>query len=305
MSRLQKKCLLGSTLFHGFLLLLLVTGSAFLVAKDKPLSATRINVVPSRLVEAALAGGGGNPALPRTDDQQKGETLQPQPDPPPAPAPAQPATQTRTTPPPRPDPARAQPTRTPSPKSLPKPAQTAKAAPIKPQPSTTNNSLTPLDLKPINRSASDKQKAQAQAEAAERARRLAGLRRDMLRQWDKNKQSLQSGFASGTKVEVGGTGGEAYAGYAIWLQAVYDEAWVLTDTFNADSPVALVQVRIARDGRVLDARITRRSGHSGFDRSVQRALDKVKFIEPFPPSMREAEKTFTIEFNEKAKRGIG
>jgi colicin import membrane protein len=302
MSRLQKKCLLGSTLFHGFLLLLLVSGSAFFAAKDRPLTATRINVVPSRLVEAALAGGGGNPALPRTDDQQKGETLQPQPDPPPAPAPAQPATPTRTAPPPRPEPTRTQPTRTPSTKPFPKPAEKPKniaKAPAK------DNTLAPLDLKPINRTAADKQKAQAQAEAAERARRLAGLKRDLLRQWDKNKQSLQSGFASGTKVEVGGTGGEAYAGYAIWLQAVYDEAWVLTDTFNADSPVALVQVRIARDGRVLDARITRRSGHSGFDRSVQRALDKVKFIEPFPPSMREAEKTFTIEFNEKAKRGIG
>ena len=79
MDRTQKKCLVGSTLFHGFLLLLLVFGSAFFVAKEKPLNLPRINVVPSRLVEDALAGGGGNPNLPRTDDQQKGQTLAPQP----------------------------------------------------------------------------------------------------------------------------------------------------------------------------------------------------------------------------------
>src|SRR5687767_14282233 len=75
MNRFQKKCLVASTGLHGFLVLLFVFGSAFFVSKEKP-GPQRINVVPAHLIEATLAGGGGNPNRPRTDDRQKGETLE-------------------------------------------------------------------------------------------------------------------------------------------------------------------------------------------------------------------------------------
>ena len=105
MNRLQKKCLLGSTSLHGFLLLLLVFGSAFFIAKEKPVPNQRINVVPTRLIEDALAGGGGNPNLPRTDDRQMGDTLVPQPAAaPPPPQAVQPAPQ-----PPQPQPPQSKP----------------------------------------------------------------------------------------------------------------------------------------------------------------------------------------------------
>src|SRR6185295_570524 len=92
MNRFQKKCLVASTGFHGFLVLLLVFGSAFFVTKEKPTPQLRLNKVPTHLIDEALAGGGGNPNLPQTEDRQKGETLLPQPAvaPPPQPAPPQP-----------------------------------------------------------------------------------------------------------------------------------------------------------------------------------------------------------------------
>lgn len=300
MDRLQKKCLLGSTLLHGFLLLLLVFGSAFFVAKEKSISLPRINVVPSKLVDDALAGGGGNPNLPRTDDQQKGQTLAPQPAPPPAekvqprPAPPEPV---------RPPVVR---------KDAPKPAAIKPSDLKKVEPKPAEDIFS--RLKPIQPTKADRDKARQQAEAQERARRAAETARQaklaqqrLARAIGQATAALQRGFQSGTKVEVGGPGGEAYANYAAFVQAMYDEAWKVQPDFADDDASVSVKVIIARDGRVVDSRIIRRSGISLMDRSVQRALDEVKRkgLPPFPEGTRDAERTFEIEFNLKAKRLTG
>src|SRR2546428_4252712 len=72
MTRFEKKCLIASTGMHLFLLLLLVFGSAFFVSKERPPTNPRVKIYPSRIVEAALAGGGGNPRITPSDDVQKG-----------------------------------------------------------------------------------------------------------------------------------------------------------------------------------------------------------------------------------------
>ena len=59
MDRLQKKCFIASTGTHLFLVLLLVFGSAFFVSKDKSVhNLPAIKVVPGKLVDDLLAGGG-------------------------------------------------------------------------------------------------------------------------------------------------------------------------------------------------------------------------------------------------------
>ena len=68
MNRLQKKCALASVFLHGLLVVVLLFGAAF-VTKPEPIPTQRINFVPSRFVDSALSGGGGNPILPRTDDR--------------------------------------------------------------------------------------------------------------------------------------------------------------------------------------------------------------------------------------------
>ena len=129
MNRFQKKCLLASTGLHGFLVLLLVFGSAFFVSKEKP-PTQRLNVVPTILIENALAGGGGNPNLDRTDDRQKGETLLPQPAAaaPPQPTPPQPK-QTQP-PPPTQEPKKTEPKKTDVP--TPKPPKSTEVVKLMP-----------------------------------------------------------------------------------------------------------------------------------------------------------------------------
>ena len=54
---------------------------------------------------------------------------------------------------------------------------------------------------------------------------------------------------------------------------------------------------IDRNGRVLSARIIRRTGDAALDKSVQRALDKVRSVgKSFPSSSRDTKRTFTLDF---------
>src|SRR6266542_3964800 len=129
MSRLGKKCLVASSVLHGFLLLLVLFGSAFFVVKERPLSQPKFQFVPSKWVESALAGGGGNPNLPPTDDVQKGSPTAPAQLLSPPPQPIQPKPQPQPVPPPppkpevkKPDSPKPEPTLTEK-KSTPKPAE--------------------------------------------------------------------------------------------------------------------------------------------------------------------------------------
>jgi len=310
MNRFEKKCLLASSGFHGFLLLLLVFGSAFFVAKEKPITTSRLQFVPSRFVESALAGGGGNPNIPRTDDQQKGDPNAPVP-PPTAKvtdkAPAQPAIPTPPPPkpepkvePPKPQPAPAAKQPTPKPVDLTKPKPAEKTPQAKPR-------IDLSELVRVDRTDTDKKKAQAEAEAREAARQTAAAnatRQRLAKQIGDAAAAMQSGFATGTKVEVGGPGGEAFADYASTVQAIYEAAWIVSPDLNNDDAVALVRVTIARNGKVIESRIIRKSSSTIMDRSVQRALDRVKSegLPPFPAFLKDADRTFDIEFNLKAKR---
>ncbi len=304
MSRLGKKCLVASSVLHGFLLLLVLFGSAFFVVKEKPLSQPKLQFVPSKFVEAALAGGGGNPNLPRTDDVQKGSPTAPAQLLAPPPQPVQPKPQPQPAPPPPPKPEVKKPD---SPK--PEPTVTEKKATPKPadKSSQTKPKIDLSELKPITRADTEKVKAKAEAEAKEAARLEALKRQRLAQQIGKAAEAMQRGFSSGTKVDVGGPGGEAYASYAAFVQAAYENAWKIPPDLNDDDSVAQVRVTIARNGRVTESQIIRRSGNAMVDRSLQRALDKVKLegLPPFPDFIKEAERTFTIEFNLKTKRLTG
>jgi TonB family protein len=58
---------------------------------------------------------------------------------------------------------------------------------------------------------------------------------------------------------------------------------------------------VARDGRIIRATIVDRSGNRVLDLSVQKALDSVTKLPPFPEGSRDDQRTFTIDFNLKAK----
>ena len=100
------------------------------------------------------------------------------------------------------------------------------------------------------------------------------------------------------KVQVSGSNRAAFATYAQHVVVVYRRAWQPLIPKNlARVRIAEVSVTLSRDGRVLSARIIRRTGDAALDKSVQRALDKVRSVgKSFPSSSRDAKRTFTLDF---------
>ena len=313
---MEKKCLLASTVMHGSLVLLLVFGSAFLSSAPKKQEFPRLRVVPHTLVDDALAGGGGNPNIPITDDVQKGDTMTPQP-PAPAPAPTPPTPQPTLVqlPPPAPTP---KPTKPVIKQADPKPAPTKPepvkvAKPLKPDPKAPEKAPDLKDLlKPIVRTSDDKAKAKAEAEAREAAREVAraesAYQSKLAKAFGGATSNLREGFASGTKVDVGGPGGQAYADYRMFVQAVYQETWerLLPQDILADDTTSLISVTISRSGRILNSRVVTRSRDTAIDRVVQRTLKDVTTIgRPFPSTAKDEERTFEILFTFRKRRIAG
>jgi TonB family protein len=92
----------------------------------------------------------------------------------------------------------------------------------------------------------------------------------------------------------------AYANYASVVKSVYDAAWVLPDTIAKDENIT-VKVTIASDGTVISSRIITPSGDAPADDSVQRTLDRVKFVAAFPEGSTDKQRTYTINFNPQVK----
>jgi TolA protein len=157
----------------------------------------------------------------------------------------------------------------------------------------------------MTRKSTDVAKQQREAEANQRAaaeaRKAAEAGKQLAAEFGKVRESVAVGFKSGTKVEISGPGGEAYANYALMVKMVYEDAWQIPSDLQDEDSTAKVTVTIARSGDVLSARIERRSGNSVLDKSVQRALDRVKFVAKFPEGSKEEQRTFTINFNLKSK----
>ena len=276
MDRLQKKCFVASCGMHVLLLLVVLFGAAFL-APEKPKPVETLTMIPSRLIDGDQSGGGGNPNITRTEEKIKGETLQPVP-PRPQPAKVEP-------PKPRPEVAKVEP---------PKPAPTKTVIPKDPPKTTAKIELTPVNKSAQRKDAEAKRRAEQKAAQEKLAKAIRDVRKEMTQ-----------GFNSGTKVEVSGPGGAAYASYRSFVFAAYDNEWQVSNDIANDDSSAIARVVVHRTGRIISAEISQRSGLPALDKSVQRALDAVKSLPPFPEGARDQERTFVIEFSLKAKRLLG
>ena len=100
------------------------------------------------------------------------------------------------------------------------------------------------------------------------------------------------------KVQVSGSNRAAFATYAQHVVAVYRRTWQPLIPKNlARTRIAEVSVTIDRTGRVIRAIITRSTGDAALDKSVQRALDKVRSVgKSFPSGSRDAQRTFILDF---------
>jgi TonB family protein len=89
------------------------------------------------------------------------------------------------------------------------------------------------------------------------------------------------------------------------VKSIYEQAWTPPDDTASDDAIAKVSVTIGSDGAVITSHVVNPSGDARVDASVQRTLDRVNFVAPFPDGAKEKERTFIINFNLKAKRMLG
>ena len=189
--------------------------------------------------------------------------------PPPAPAPPKPT-------PPKPEPKKIQPKPKPKP-ILPKPKIITPKPKPKPKIKVNLNSNV---RKP------DARNTKAQKEAAKQREAL-----------NRSLNKLDTKLSDRTAVNVP-LGRYASANYESLIRRKYMDATIHPGAISGD-PVVKVRLVIARSGRVLSASITGRSGVSSWDRAVQKTLDRIKFIKPFPESMKGSQQTFNLNFNSR------
>src|SRR5207244_1671728 len=105
--------------------------------------------------------------------------------------------------------------------------------------------------------------------------------------------------------EMIGGGGAAFADYRTIVYSAYYNAWIAPEELIDDEAVTEVRVVIARDGSIISADITGKSGKAVLDRSVERALRAVRQLPAFPEAAKDSQRTFKIRFNLKAKQSSG
>ena len=171
-------------------------------------------------------------------------------------------------------------------KVQPKPKLKPKPLPPKPKKITPKPKPKPKPKIKVNLNSNvrkpDAQKKESQKEAAKQQAAL-------------NK--LQTKLSGRTSVNVP-LGRYASANYELLIRRKYMDATIHPGAISGD-PVVRVHLVIARNGRILSARVTGKSGVASWDRSVQKALDRVKFIKPFPESMKGSQQTFNLNFNSR------
>ena len=297
MDRLQKKCFIASAGFHLLLAAILLVGPAFLSSSSKSDSTPILDVIPGKVIDAAFNGGGNPNAKPPPPLPPENKPQPPAPQPLPQPPP-QPQPEVRATPEPAPETARETRTELPERKD-PDSLETAKEK---------TRRLPNISLKEVSRPHAKKPATDsAVAEAAE-ARRYAEQRRRAAAAVGSLAQSLKEDMSDAVSIDTNygpRGGGEAYASYDEVVRSIYWHAWVAPDDTATDDAIVKATVTIARDGNVLAARILRSSGDAGVDRSVQRTLERVTFVHAFPEGAKDKERTYTINFNLKAKRLSG
>ncbi|MCS7336631.1 MAG: TonB family protein [Verrucomicrobiae bacterium] len=308
MNRLQKKCFIVSALVHLLLLAVLVFGPAFVPARQPRFEVFEvIEFTPLRTTDMPVAGGGS----------PTGAQPQMVPEPPVAPAPqVKPAPELKPTPavapepPPRPEvrlpvtpSAQPMPVERPAPRPQPQPAQPEPTRAVEPRPAET---------RPTRRLPQVSTQLVTRAQVAGTNTRPRATRRTQQVDPDQfaavaNSLRQRLGTSSTTSIELLGPGGGGVP-YANFKQAVfsaYYNAWMPPATIANENLVTKAAVTIARDGTVISARITDPSGDAAMDASVQRALERVKFVAPLPDGTPEQQRTLIIIFDLRAKRGIG
>jgi len=307
--RLQKKCIIASAGLHSLLVVLLLFGSA-LMPKPHDELVQLLKVYRSEDVSAVLSSGGSPdvqvapnplpPAAPVTPKPEVTPPAKPAPEPP-RPKPVEPVVK------PAPEPPKVEHHnfitdlfKSPKPDKVPKPTK-EEVVPDKPKPHKIE--IDPSALKPVVRN--QKEKAdQSQAAADARAK---DQRRKIAKEITSAYNTIGKSISSSTPVEIPGVGGPGpvSVNYGGIISSKYFDAWSPPTDLEESLATAEASVTIARDGSVISAHITKSSGNTSLDRSIENALSAVTYIEAFPASFKQQQITVTVPFNLRTKRQTG
>ena len=280
---------------------------------------------PAPAAPAAVAPAVVEPApAPKTVEPVR--TVEPTP-PPPAPAPKPiepPKKEVAKEPPPKPTKVESPRPLPPSPKGKEAPAKTVSKKSKEPEPPPKVTTTKEVPTKPaikiadtknlVSRKTEEEAKAKERAVAQERAEAAAAAKAAQLAHQQRVAKmnsilgGIQGGLSSPVDINIdagGGPNAAAFLDYGQMMVQVYERSWLLPGTLNDTTAIVSVTVTVARSGRVLNWEVRRPSGNSAIDRSVRETLQKVLQFEPFPASFRDAQRTFNIDFNLKAKRNTG
>jgi TonB family protein len=304
MTQLQKKCFVASSGVHGLLLVILVAAAVFhsetAVTEEQVLT-----IISPRLLDRAGSGGEAPAAV-------TPQMVTPPPAAPPAAAPPIRPIPVEPAPQPRPIvqakaelPSETKPKvekvtqeKPVAPEKIPTSAKTAptKTHEIVPDLTRTTHiaSSTTSSTKPSN-SATSSAHSSTNAHPDEFAKALSEL-----------DTKIRGSAAQSTVVTVPGEGGgEAFTGYEAYIQSTYTHAWKSPDGATQNFPTADVKIVVGRDGTIFSAELTGSSGDAATDRSVQRTLNSVTKLRPFPEGAQDAQRTFHIRFNLDVKQSNG
>jgi TonB family protein len=278
MTRVQKKCLIGSMALHCTLGLSLIFGPAFF--SHEPPAPPTLQVVPD--------------ADHITDDPTHGGSRAVVAPPPPL-APQQPPQQpvVQQPPAPRPEP----------PKEIerPEPPKIAKADPNAFDPKPNRPKTPQINTNLVVRRNDGKTSPKKPASNNDSARQIAALNSAI----GHAISSINTSAGSITKIDIDpgpGEGGALSANYRDLVGSMYQSAWDPPNNPSSDSAIVRASVTISSDGRVVSTHVTEASGDSEVDASVKKTLNDVTYIAPFPKGATENQRTYIIKFDLKAKR---
>jgi TonB family protein len=300
MTRLSKKCFLFSAGMHGALLLILVASSAF---RSKPHN-TELPILP--MIPANIVDGATSVSGSRTAPQPAPPAPVQAPVAPPVPQPTPPRPQpvVERTVPVLPTPKREVPRERVEPQhsdegELP-PPKPVKHRPVKTREIVpTFDPVNPRTARKISHDQAEEESHNTQRERNRRLNRIASALNAMATE-------VKHSGAAGTAVDMPGQAdGPAFADYKTVIYNVYHQRWIVPDSTGSTTAATDVKIIVSRDGSILSAEIINPSGDRALDRSVDRVLQAVRQLPPFPAGAQEAQRTFLLRFDLESKEGSG
>ena len=314
MTRLERKCFIGSAALHGLLLVTFLFGSAFFTSKPKPMRVIEVVDLSGKVTDRMISTGGSPQGSPTP--------------PPPAPMapPPQPVEPPKVeTPPVKPPPQVKKEVVKPKPVEPKKEVvkdkgempttKPTKKTPDKPKDVVENTKPTPprINTNVVKRSNTDVIAAQVAAQKRAAQEKAQQEYQRQYAAYQREVQALNSqinGVIGGVGKSLGnktvalplGDGGAAYVHYGSLIGELYKRAVYASRPEGDEDAIAVIRIVVSRNGVVKDADWVRKTGDSVLDKAVDRAMKQVRKVPEFPEGSNDSERTFTINIGFEAKR---